>query len=937
MPAVIPVVVGAAAAAGVGATGLAVAGFTISATTAFAVTSSLTSLLVSRVMSNKSNRASFSQQSQGRSTVIRSSIESHKVIYGRVRTSGTLVFIETSDSADIKRVSSGLIENNDKKNQFIHMVVALAGHEVEEIESVFLNETELTLDGDNYATNSEYIGSIDNQDTYLARVKTHTGSTTQTADSDLVSEVTNWTSDHRLRGIAYVYVRLQYNASKFPNGIPQVRCIIKGKKVYDPRTTLTEYSNNYALCVRDYLTNSSYGLNASSSEIDDDSITAAANIADESVDLNPSGTESRYTCNGVIDTSVNMIDNLNSLTSAGAGAVSWTEGKFKVFAGSYDTPSVTIDEDWLTDTITVQARQPRQDLFNAVRGTFANPDKDWQPTDFAPITNSTYETQDGGEQIFRDIELPFTTSSQTAQRIAKILLEKSRQGIVATIPCNLKALQLSVWDTVSITIDQLGWSSKVFRVLSWDFNPEGGINLMVQEESSASYDWDESTDATVLDAAPDTNLPDPSTAAAPTNLTLQSGTAQLFLRKDGTVFSRIKASWTIPNDIFVTEGGYIEIQYKKSTASEYEKWGLVDGDSTFIFILDVEDGIEYDVRIRSINSRNVKSDFIEVTNYTVIGKTTPPEDVGNFTVFSSANTVVFKWSAVSDIDLSGYEIRFGDTNKAWENLTTLTKATKGTQITSAAVPSGAYRFAIKAVDTSGNFSANATYKTATITSDFDVINENNEQTLWGGTKTNFIRNPLRGYLEPDDQDTPSGDDFDVFNNYVVNPYATYTYETAEIDLGSDLGVRVNTNLVTELGAGETAGVDITDEADYKTAAGSYDGFEEVLSIGNVEARYFKFKITMDGTGGLAYIPTYTTILDAKERVESGQDSVSVSGTTISFATAYTQPPRVVATPVTSTALYSVVTNVTTSGFDAFVYNSSGTDVGGTINWTSTGV
>lgn len=54
------------------------------------------------------------------------------------------------------------------------------------------------------------------------------------ADSDLVSEDTNWTSNHRLRGIAYLYVRLKFSNDVFPNGIPNITCIIKGKKYMTP-------------------------------------------------------------------------------------------------------------------------------------------------------------------------------------------------------------------------------------------------------------------------------------------------------------------------------------------------------------------------------------------------------------------------------------------------------------------------------------------------------------------------------------------------------------------------------------------------------------------------------------------------------------------------------------------------------------------------------
>ena len=50
--------------------------------------------------------------------------------------------------------------------------------------------------------------------------------TTQAADTDLISETLSlpenegrWTSAHRLRNIAYLYVRFRYNQDAFPNGI----------------------------------------------------------------------------------------------------------------------------------------------------------------------------------------------------------------------------------------------------------------------------------------------------------------------------------------------------------------------------------------------------------------------------------------------------------------------------------------------------------------------------------------------------------------------------------------------------------------------------------------------------------------------------------------------------------------------------------------------
>src|SRR6185503_12405946 len=121
-----------------------------------------------------------------------------------------------------------------------------------------------------------------------ARVKKFTGADNQAASPDLVAEVPGWDASHTLSGISYVYVRLQYDPSIFSSGIPNISAVIKGKKVYDPRNDTTAWSDNVALCIRDYLTND-YGFNCLNDEINDDYFSAAANHCDESVALTTGG------------------------------------------------------------------------------------------------------------------------------------------------------------------------------------------------------------------------------------------------------------------------------------------------------------------------------------------------------------------------------------------------------------------------------------------------------------------------------------------------------------------------------------------------------------------------------------------------------------------------------------------------------------------------
>ena len=115
--------------------------------------------------------------------------------------------------------------------------------------------------------------------------------------------------------------------------------MVKGKKLYDPRKDSTssaydsslgvsthresdpatwQWSNNSALCVRDYVA-SSYGLASTQSEIDEASFAAAATICDQDITLAAGGTEKRYTTNGPFLTSEKPNEIILELVTAMAG------------------------------------------------------------------------------------------------------------------------------------------------------------------------------------------------------------------------------------------------------------------------------------------------------------------------------------------------------------------------------------------------------------------------------------------------------------------------------------------------------------------------------------------------------------------------------------------------------------------------------------------
>ena len=671
----------------------------------------------SSIQRRKAARAARVGLNQGRTFMTREAITARQTIYGQIRTSGPLVFIDETGT----------------NNEYLHMVVALAGHECEEITTVYFNDEALTLDGSGNVTSpSKYVGH--------ARVKKHLGSPTQAADSDLVSESPRWTSAYRGRSVCYVYVRLKWSTEVFPSGWPNISALVKGKKVYDPRTATTAWSANWALCLADFMTDERLGLGTPYSTLDDTALQAAANVADENVTINPSGTEKRYTINGQISAESAPGDAIDQMVRAGSGFCGYIGGKWVIHAGAYRTPTVALDENDLRGPVRAQTKLSRAENFNAAKGVFTSPENQWQPSDYPEVTNATYESQDDGVRIYRDFEWPFTTSNATAQRLSKIALERVRQPITVNLSCKLTAMQVQAGDNVQLTIARFGWTNKVFEVVSSKFivdqqssGPALGYDLILRETASGVWDWNDGEE-TEIDLAPNTNLPDPRTVAAPTSLLLESSSSEIFTQIDGTVIPRIKANWTLPADTFVQSGGYIRTEFIRTADipvdpadAEWISWTLVRGDVVEEYFTDVESGVNYSIRIRSENTLRASSDWVSDT-ITVGQKTSAPGVVTGITL-SGANSAPFigtaisvsigdwcsniSWTEPADKDISHYEVKVTATDSdaavdyryvsySGESLIETTETNVNVKYTFSSPISGFVR--VRAVDRSGNVS-----------------------------------------------------------------------------------------------------------------------------------------------------------------------------------------------------------------------------------------
>lgn len=265
------------------------------------------------------------------------------VIYGTRRVGAQVIYMDT--------------HNNDSRD--LYVVYALAIGECEEIlgRTIELDGNKLTdsarfteggyIGSDKISSGSGSLNTVSQNGAgvtdagaggfgtsptsqYRYVMNLHHGAATQTADPMLVASMSNWTSAHKLNGVAYIAAHYQWERHGMWSGVPQLTVQVRGKKVFDPRdsgqtfgnVSTYEFSDNPALCFLDYITNNEYGKGLTSSQINMSTFSSAANTADTLQD-NPyyNGTEKSFTWSGTSGS------NFIIVAEGGSGGLQWWQNK----------------------------------------------------------------------------------------------------------------------------------------------------------------------------------------------------------------------------------------------------------------------------------------------------------------------------------------------------------------------------------------------------------------------------------------------------------------------------------------------------------------------------------------------------------------------------------------------------------------------------------
>jgi len=416
-------------------------------------------------------------------------------------------------------------ESSGTDQEYIDYIIAVAAHKVASITEIWFEEKQAwTLAGGVTATYSGYLT--------VAVVTEGTA-----ANYISINGGTKWGSSRRLTGCAYLHLRIKRTGnvkkaeSPLASGLPsRVTVIGDGALLYDPRKDSTvpggsgshrannqatwgAYTNaddtdNPALQLLWWLlgweinSKLSVGCGVPYSRIDMESFITAANTCDENITLAIGGTQKRYRTSGTASDADDRMEIINNLLASMNGTLRDNGGKLTVTAMKNDLADyvLTFNEGEMLGEFDWQQTRGLTENYNIARGRYVDPSNNslYQMVDYPEVG---FAASDGIERVM-SLDLPYVEDGRRAQRIAKQVLQRNQYRGMFSTTFNAKALGCQVGDVVRISLESLGWSNKLFRVISQEIRFDGQVPMALVEENAAIYAWDADDLAPVTPTAP---------------------------------------------------------------------------------------------------------------------------------------------------------------------------------------------------------------------------------------------------------------------------------------------------------------------------------------------------------------------------------------------------------------------------------------------------
>ena len=430
------------------------------------IINAIVSAVVGSVFGGKKGRGGAgSSRDQGLIVNKNSNNDPVPVIYGRTRVGGTRVYMETSNGS-----------GDTGGSNILNIVLLLCEGQMGDIKKVWFNDsvvfegtgTHGTIYGPDDDVDDEEVNKFRN----TVEMQYFDGRDDQTVSTLIQNSVGsgNWSNNHRLRGLAYIALKLTADSEKYSGGLPLITVELEGKKIINVATSSVYNSadQNPVDVLYDYLSNTRYGKGLVLSDFD------VASFQQARTDVG-----NNYPINGALFTDLKLYENINEITSAMNALLIYTAGTYKLKIqkpGESTTRTITRDE--MIGSINISGNQKGVRL-NKITINYTNRDLNYNEDAYI-LQDSDYLADDSNQTFETSNDIALLTNEAKIAAIAQYKLDDSRIQISLEFEAPHTLLTAECGDIVGITHDAMGYTNKPFRIQKMELTPENTVRMTVK-------------------------------------------------------------------------------------------------------------------------------------------------------------------------------------------------------------------------------------------------------------------------------------------------------------------------------------------------------------------------------------------------------------------------------------------------------------------------
>ncbi len=331
-----------------------------------------------------------------------------------------------------------------------------------------------------------------------------------------------WTSDMIGRGVAYgVFTARYQNNGLWAGGFPSLTFEVSSIPLYDVRKDSSvggsgshrwnnpatwEASNNNMVRNYNVMRGIYYGnewvyggQNWPAFRLPVASWMAGQNACDVSI-----GGENQFHGGGIIECDVEIASTVEELLRGASGLIAEIGGIYKIRIGAPGAPVYAFTDDNILVT-REQGYSPfpgLEDTYNIVRLTYTEPQEKWSNKESPERRDAAMIASDDNRELPMSVNLPWTLSNTTAQRIGLTALKNGRRFRRHQQYLPPEAWLLEPLDVVAWSSAHNGYTSKSFDLEQITGESSLVQGVTIRENDPADYDWNPETDELPYETIP---------------------------------------------------------------------------------------------------------------------------------------------------------------------------------------------------------------------------------------------------------------------------------------------------------------------------------------------------------------------------------------------------------------------------------------------------